>query len=148
MTNREIALGWLRQAENILEEAKTNFDRKLWHLVVRRSQESVEMALKSLLGYGGIEVPKIHDVGFLVAKNRNRFSSEIQKECEHLQSISRSLKKERETSFYGDEELQLPPEELYHQRDAEHALAEARFLFQLVKTEMGKPTPNASQDPN
>jgi HEPN domain-containing protein len=40
-------------------------------------------------------------------------------------SISRSLRKERELAMYGDEELGVPPEELYTRIDGENALGSA-----------------------
>ncbi len=138
MTNPEIAKGWLRQAEHILGEAEEDSKKKLWHLVVRRCQEVVEMALKGLLALVGIEIPRIHDVGFLIQQNKNRFSAEIQREADRIQSISRRLKKERETSFYGDEELMLPPDALYNEDDAKTALEEARFILGFVSNQLKK----------
>lgn len=132
MTNPELARGWTRQAENILQEARAAADNGLWHLAVRRCQESVEMALKGLLGLVGIEVPKIHDVGFILRQYKDRFPKAIQAEIDRIQSISRRLKKERETSFYGDEELMLPPDQIYNKEDATQSLAEAEFVVKLA----------------
>ncbi|HCU23537.1 MAG TPA: DNA-binding protein, partial [Deltaproteobacteria bacterium] len=138
MTNPDIARGWLRQAKNIFEEARQNFQKQLWHLVVRRCQESVEMSLKALLAWIGLEIPRIHDVGFLLKKNKDRFPETIRDKVDQIQSISRHLKKERETSFYGDEELMLPPDVLYNSEDAKTALTEAEFIYQLAKVEIGE----------
>lgn len=132
MTNTHLALGWMRQARYILDEARKDFQSGRWHLVVRRCQESVELALKSLLGSAGIEIPKLHDVGFLIKQNEMRFSDEIKKMADRLQSISRSLANERETSFYGDEELMLPPDQLYNEGDAQKSLEDALFVLELV----------------
>ncbi len=52
----------------IMEEARRAFDNEAWNLVVRRSQEVVELSLKGLLKLMGVESPKSHDVGDTFAK--------------------------------------------------------------------------------
>jgi hypothetical protein len=47
--------------------------------------------------------------------------------------ISRSLRKDREVSFYGDEALSLPPERVFTQVDADEALRETEFVFELTR---------------
>lgn len=138
MTNQDLAQGWLRQARNILKEAEHELKSGLWHLAVRRAQESVEMALKALLGSAGIEIPRVHDVGALIKKQKDRFAPEIQKEVDRIQSISRRLGKERETSFYGDEETMIPPDELYNESDAKTAVEDARFITNLIESYLAK----------
>lgn len=135
MTNAHIAAGWLRQADYILQEARQQFKAGLWHLTVRRCQESVELALKALLGFYGIAVPHLHDVGFLLKEHETRFSRTIRKRVETLQSISRRLRHERETSFYGDEEMSLAPDEIYNAGDATAALRDARTVLELITRE-------------
>lgn len=56
MTNAEMAQGHFRQARLILEEAEGLQRRGAWHLVVRRCQEAVELALKAVLRSAGVEV--------------------------------------------------------------------------------------------
>jgi len=48
-----------------------------------------------------------------------------------MASLSRRLRAERELSFYGDEETGLPPEELYSEDDAQEALAQAEWAWEL-----------------
>ena len=91
------------------------------------------MALKSLLSEIGIEFPRSHDVGFLIQQKKDFFPETIRPHADRLQSISRSLAKERETSFYGDEELMLPPDLLYNQEDAQKALEDAEFVLKTVR---------------
>jgi HEPN domain-containing protein len=70
MTNLEIARSYLRQSKEIYKEAESLQQRGVWHLAVRRSQEAVEMALKGALRYVGIEIPKLHDIGILLRRNK------------------------------------------------------------------------------
>ena len=46
-----------------------------------------------------------------------------------MASISRTLSREREPSMYGDEELALPPDDLYTAADAQHALGDGTFIL-------------------
>ncbi|GEM_PF-4915006 len=49
MNNRQMARAMLQQAEVILAEAHYLNTHRHWHLVIRRCQESVELALKAVL---------------------------------------------------------------------------------------------------
>ncbi len=133
MTNMEMARSYLRQARQILEEAERHHHAGVWHLVVRRSQEAVEFALKAALRSAGIEVPRVHDVGVFFMDNAARFPEALAKQLERVVSISRRLREEREISFYGDEELGAPPERLYASHDAEEALRDAHFIVELCE---------------
>jgi len=138
MTNLEIARSYLKQSKEIYKEAESFRQRGVWHLVVRRSQEAVEMALKGALRYVGIEIPRLHDVGILLRRHKAKFPDDFGQRVDHFSSISRKLRKERETSFYGDEESGTPPDELYIEEDAETALKEAAPILKAFEELMEK----------
>lgn len=125
MTNREMAASYLAQAGEIFLEAESLRRRGTWNLVVRRSQEVVELALKAALRAAGVEVPQIHDVGIILKDHREKFPEAFRKEIDRLASISRRLRREREVSFYGDEETGAPPQRLYTEDEARLAVTEA-----------------------
>lgn len=125
MTNREMAASYLAQAGEIFLEAESLRRRGAWNLVVRRSQEVVELALKAALRAAGVEVPQIHDVGIILKDHRGKFPEAFRKEIDRLASISRRLRREREVSFYGDEETGAPPQRLYTEDEARLAVTEA-----------------------
>ncbi len=50
-----------------------------------------------------------------------------------MASISRMLRREREPSMYGDEELALSPDELYTFEDAKTAFDGSVFIFNSCK---------------
>ncbi len=129
MTNREMAESYLAQAGEILLEAEDLHRRGTWNLVVRRSQEVVELALKAALRAVGVEVPQIHDVGVILKDHRAKFPEAFRKEIDRLASISRRLRREREVSFYGDEETGTPPQRLYTADDARVAFEEAGVVL-------------------
>ena len=133
MTSAEMARSFLRQARRIFAEAERHHSDAGWHLAVRRSQEAVERALKAVLRGGGVEVPRVHDVGVFLVEHAGRLPATFTKHLDRVVSISRRLRQEREISFYGDEEVGAPPERLYAAPDAEEALRDARFVLDLCE---------------
>ncbi|BFI76799.1 hypothetical protein YN1HA_28970 [Sulfurisphaera ohwakuensis] len=58
-----LALSYILQAEERLNLAKIENERKKYNIVVRLCQEAVELSLKACLRLVNIEPPKFHDVG-------------------------------------------------------------------------------------
>ncbi|MBC8254126.1 MAG: HEPN domain-containing protein [Ardenticatenia bacterium] len=133
MNTQEAARLNLERAGVILEEAHHLRDRGVWNLVVRRCQEAVELALKGILWWVGLEVPWVHDVGVFLRRHGDRFPTGFAPQVPRLASISRALGVERERSFYGDEESGLPPEMLYSEHDADEALEKATFVLDVCR---------------
>jgi HEPN domain-containing protein len=133
VTSEEMGQSHLRQARRILVEAQRYHEDEIWHLVVRRCQEAVELALKGALRFAGIEVPHVHDVGVFVADHADRLPPGFSQHVARLVSISRRLRQEREVSFYGNDQIAAPPEALYARDDAEEALRDARFVLDLAE---------------
>ncbi|MGC8974583.1 MAG: HEPN domain-containing protein [Thermoprotei archaeon] len=132
MNNIELAKSNLKQAEERLKHAKEAIESGNYPYVVRQCQEAVELSLKAALRLAGIEPPKWHDVGPLLKKEKTRFPQWFQELIDDLASISRSLRKERELAMYGDEEIGVPPEELYTRKDATQAYENALRVFDVV----------------
>ena len=119
----------LRRARAVLREAERLHVDGAWELVVRRSQETVELALKAVLRAAGVEVPRIHDVSGALRRNAERLPPIVVAEMDALVSASRRLREERELAFYGDEETDTPAEDLFSRADADEALATARRVL-------------------
>ena len=136
MTSAEMARSYFRQAQRIFEEAERHQQAQAWHLVVRRCQETVELALKAVLRAAGIEVPHVHDVGLFFVEHAERFPETFTKRLDRVVSVSRRLREEREISFYGDEELGAPAERLYTADDARDALSDARFILTICEAHL------------
>lgn len=77
MTNQEAAQYNLQRAQIILDEAEHLRNQGAWNLVVRRCQETVELALKGALLWAGINVPHIHDVGGILVQHAERFPADL-----------------------------------------------------------------------
>ena len=89
----------------IMEEARRAFNSEAWNLVVRRSQEVVELSLKGLLKLMGVEAPKTRDVGDTFAKvcTEKKIAIESGKLVEE-QRISHQLARDRAPAFYMEKE--------------------------------------------
>ncbi len=130
MTNHGVAESSFKRAKIVLDEADGLSAAGHWNLAVRRSQESVELALKGALAWAGLAVPKVHDVGPLLKQHADRFPAGFAEAVQQLASISRGLRAEREVSFCGDPESGIPPEDLYGPEDAREALQKAGFVLE------------------
>ncbi len=137
MTNQDLARALWLEAETILEEARGLLQRGAWNLVVRRAQEAVELALKAVLRSVGVEVPRVHDVGPALRLHADRLPDDLRAQVEVLAGISQRLARERERSFYGDEEGGRGPQALYAPEDAEQALAGADAVLRACRHTFG-----------
>lgn len=68
-----MARSYIRQAEERLHHARESLDRGNYPYVMRQSQEAVELLLKAALRLVGADVPKWHDVGSILRKEKRRF---------------------------------------------------------------------------
>lgn len=128
-----MAKSHLIQAEERLKHAKEALKDGSYPFTIRACQEAVELSLKAALRIAGIEPPKIHDVGPILRKNSNFFPEWFRGEINKMATISRTLRREREVSMYGDEELSLTPEEIYSAEDAEKAVRDCEFVLKNCK---------------
>ena len=99
--------------------------------VVREAQETVELLLKAVLIDLGLIVPTMHDVSLILEKNKEFLREPLLSNFEKIRTISKTLRKEREVSFYGAEDF-LPSEE-YDEIDARNAIDDVKFVLDIVK---------------
>jgi HEPN domain-containing protein len=104
--------------------------------VVREAQELVELALKGILFQAGIDPPKEHDIGRFFKEMRDRLPQPAAQAADRLAAISGQLGRERNASFYGDQNF--IPSEGYTCQEAEQALEDAEFAYQLAKEVIGE----------
>jgi HEPN domain-containing protein len=130
MRNEGLARDYVKRARSRLRAIGVLMEDESWADVMRESQEAVEILLKALLRTYRIEVPQIHDVGAVLAAEKDRFPAELQEEIEGLKAISKSLRRDRELAFYGSEDL--TPSEFYGRSDADAAYQSAKHVFEVV----------------
>ena len=124
MTTRELAEGYFRKCTDRLAALQVLMERNAFSDVVRESQEIVELALKGVLRAIGIDPPKWHDVGDLLIEFEAQLPMLDAVLVRELAAASKSLRKEREFSFYGDVDF-IPTAE-YDREDAASAFGQAR----------------------
>jgi len=131
MTNVTLAQSYAKKAIDRLDILDLLIKKGAYSDVVREAQEIVELSLKGMLRYVGIEPPKYHDVGGILLEHRDRFPKGIARRLEKLAAISKVLRKERELAFYGD--IDFIPTEEYTLNDAKKALRDARYVVDTVR---------------
>lgn len=89
MTNVTLARSYLEKERKRLRVLDVLMEEEAYSGVVQEAQEIVELALKGILRYIGIEPPKEHDVGGLLLEYKERLSEGAQKMVEELAQISK-----------------------------------------------------------
>jgi HEPN domain-containing protein len=130
LSKRKLAKDYLERSKVRLKMLEFLKNEGAYADVVREAQEVVELMLKGLILYYGLDVPKVHDVSRFIEENINVFPEKIKENLPKIKQISRSLRKERELSFYGLSDW-IPSEE-YTLEDAERAITWAKEMFDLV----------------
>jgi len=130
--NKVSALGFLSDAEIILEEANTSFERRRWHRVVRKCQEATELSVKALFKYLGLEYPKSHILGRLIKKEIGRHKLFENEELNKIAFITDALAFDREPSFNGSPGG-VAESELFAKDDAEEALKNSEWPIRMIR---------------
>lgn len=130
MTNTRLAADYLTRARKRLKAVAVLLQEEAFADVVRESQELVELCLKALLRSFGLPVPFSHDLSEALAEHGSRLPEEARRHVPRWSEISRELRKDRELSFYGSEDV--TPSAFYTRTDAERAMAMAEEAVATV----------------
>jgi len=126
MSNFDTGDRLMSMAYEYYDELLRAYDRGSWNIVVRRSQEVVEVTLKGLLKIMGVEYPKNHDIGGVFSLVCMEMDLNVKpEELVALKEISSDLAKKRSPAFYM--------EEIYSKQDAEKAKADAEKVMNFAK---------------
>lgn len=119
--------GKKREIEEKVSEIYLDFED-----VVRLSQESTELALKSLFMFCGIDFPKEHALGKAI--DRLPFTEDELgvKEKREIRKINQQLAKKRVVSFYGAEDG-TPAIDIFTEEEACEAISGAKFILETIK---------------
>lgn len=131
MISEDLAQSYFKKSVDRLDILDLLLKKGAYSDVVREAQEIVELCLKGMLRYVGIESPKFHDVGPLIIEHQERFRGISYEEIMRLAKISKELRKERELAFYGD--IDFIPTEEYTLEDAREAMEGAHFVVSTAK---------------
>ena len=144
MNMKTLAGSYLEKATKRLRVLDVLLEEEAFSDVVREAQELVELAMKGMLRYVGVDPPKWHDVSPILVEHRDLLPETIQGTLTRLQEISKRLRREREFAFYGD--IDFIPTEEYTRNDAMQAIGDARFVLDNA-TLLIKSSDAASQAP-
>ncbi|MDP2600883.1 MAG: HEPN domain-containing protein [Deltaproteobacteria bacterium] len=132
MKNRGLAEDYILRAGHRMAAVELLMQRQSFADVVREAQEIVELCLKALLRKVGIEVPRIHDVSDILKEEVLKLPKEMQPMVDQMAAISKTMRRDRELSFYGTEDL--TPSEFYEEADARKALDGAHQIYTFCKS--------------
>ncbi len=135
MKNKTLAQDYVMRCQSRLKAIESLYGDQNWADVVRESQEVVELSLKAVLRNSNIDPPRIHDVSQVLKENEALLPALIRQNLEEVSRISKTLRRDRELSFYGSEDL--TPSEFYEQSDADEAKDWAKFIVDLVVKSVG-----------
>ncbi len=131
MTTDELARSYFRRAAMRMLALELLMQVGAYPDVVREAQELIELVLKGMLRWVGIDPPKWHDVGGILLEHAAKFPPELRSELPELAHISRRLRRDREAAFYG--EIDLIPEQVFDQTAARQALEDARRVLAALR---------------
>ncbi len=132
MNTKSLAESYLKKASVRLDILDLLFEKEAYSDVIRESQEVVELSLKGMLRFIGVEPPKIHDVSGLLLEHRDKFPKDIAEHLNIMAQISKRLRKERELAFYGD--IDFIPTEEYSKDDAEETIGDTKFVVKIARS--------------
>ncbi len=130
MTADELARGYFIRARKRLVALRALMQEEAYPDVVREAQELVELVLKGMLRWVGIDPPKWHDVGPILVDQESRFPEVVRSEIPVLAEISLRLRRDRETAFYGD--IDLIPDRVFGREAAARALCDAERVVEAT----------------
>jgi len=119
MNTKKLALDYLERAQKRYRALTVLMEEKAYADVVREGQEVLELILKGVLRFAGVEPPKKQDVGAVLQKHRDKLPSYWRDVLREVVQASRDLSEQRAQAFYGDEGESIPASELFTQEDAE-----------------------------
>lgn len=131
MTNAPVlAVDYLKRCRLRVRAVEILIDAGDFADAVREAQETVELAVKAVLKLKGLSYPRAHDVARLLRNPGIAGPLLGPDELGRIEHASKSLRRDRELSFYGDEDV--VPLEYYERSDADAALGSLREVLELV----------------
>ncbi len=124
MTTPRMGAQYIEEATYRRSLVEAAFGSGRWATVVREAQECVELFLKGALRLAAVEPARVHDVGDMLRQEAQRFPPWFTAEVERLAAISTRMTEDRGAAFYGDENAELGPQQLFNESDAEEARRE------------------------
>ena len=126
MNNKESSKELLEEAKLILrKDIPSAEEAGNYRLMVRRSQEVVELIIRAFIKASGYEYPKVHDPAPLLPRIfREKGIDLASTSLQRIQNISSALAEERAPAFYA--------ERSYSADEAQEAGNNAEFVYKTL----------------
>ncbi len=124
MNNTQRSQILIKAANECLEHARSSLKRQAWNMVIRRSQETVELALASMLARIAIHYPKDHDQAPILFNVLDAHEIPTKEYRQKIETISADLARKRGPALHQ--------EEGYDQETAKKALLEAQYVLDTL----------------
>ena len=131
MTSSRMGRQYIEEARGRLALVRLALERGMWAATVREAQECVELFLKGALRLVAVEPARTHDVATALRSGAARFPEWFRPAIEGLAEISTRLAGDRGPAFYGDEQRELGPQELFDEADARSSVEDLEFVAEL-----------------
>lgn len=133
--SKRMAESYLDEAGERLESARRASGEGRYWTTVFYAQECVEYASKAVLGSLSVRYPPIHDVGSLIRglKDDERLPRWFRGGCATASKIVTGLARLRVLARYGDQGGNIPPSELFDEREASGAVKDAEQVYELSR---------------
>lgn len=126
MNNKQRSDYYFNQAEEEYKLISYYLAKENWNMVIRKSQEVVELLLKGVLKYMNIEFPKEHDIGEYFEKILIQRKIKFDKQAMNkIKIASKDLTSKRAPAYYG--------EEFYSKEEAFEAKGYADFTKKFIQ---------------
>ncbi len=134
--NKEIGKKWLKQALHDLEMAEKNIDIKGYDIAAFLAHQSVEKLLKSLFGFQGKKIPRIHYL--------DELAQQLSISDEYLEDII-DLTSDYMFARYPDMSFKVPYEQ-YDEKIARSKVEKAKNIFKVLKNKYIEESDNKKQN--
>jgi HEPN domain-containing protein len=114
----------MRASIECIQHAEGSFEREIWNMSIRRSQEAVELELTAVLALLGIHYPKSHDQAPLLMRVLKMKGFDIGFDAEKIEEISIDLSRKRGPALHQ--------EEGYNKDVAIDAIKDAKFVLNCM----------------
>jgi HEPN domain-containing protein len=139
MTNSRMGRQYIEEARARMALVRLALERGMWAATVREAQGCVELFLKGALRLVAVEPARTHDVAAALRSEAARFPEWFRSSIEALATISTKLAGDRGPAFYGDEQRELGPQELFDEEDARRVVQNVEFVAELCSRLLPNP---------
>lgn len=132
----------LRDVNRSLDELRKEIDGHVSSpsTVITQCQQCIEISAKSIFKLMGYNFPTSHDIELSHDRTQNLLQADFPEhfafrdEVPRVMFLTQFWHEFYETSKYGNEEVNLPPSDLFEDSDAEKAYQDARQCYKVANS--------------